>query len=146
MAQPYIGAPVRRAEDIRFITGAATYVDDVKVEGLLHAAILRSPHAHARIVAIDTAEARSLPGVAAVYTFEDISDVAKPIPIRMYPLPGLEQYLQYPLAREKVRYVGEPVAVAVAESRYVAEDALEGYSGLFAPSFVTHSMAPPGRK
>ena len=133
MAQPYIGAPVRRAEDIRFITGSATYVDDVKVEGLLHAAILRSPHAHARIVAIDTAEARSLPGVAAVYTFEDISDIAKPIPIRMYPLPGLEQYLQYPLAREKVRYVGEPVAVAVAESRYVAEDALEGIDVTYEP-------------
>ena len=133
MVQPYIGAPVRRKEDIRLITGSAIFVDDVTVEGLLHAAILRSPHAHARIVAKDTAEARSLPGVAAVYTFEDIADIAKPIPIRMYLLPGLEQYLQYPLARDKVRYVGEPVAVAVAESRYVAEDALEAIDVTYDP-------------
>ncbi|MBI3326455.1 MAG: xanthine dehydrogenase family protein molybdopterin-binding subunit [Nitrospinae bacterium] len=135
MSQTYIGAPIRRQEDVRFLTGKATFVDDVKVPGMLHAAILRSPHAHARIRSIETAKALGIPGVIAVLTFQDIAPLAKPIPIRLYPMPGLERYLQYPLARDTVRYVGEPVAVAVAESRYLAEDALDAIE-------VTYELLP----
>ncbi len=125
MAQRYIGAPIRRREDLRFITGRATFVDDVKLPHMLHAAILRSPRAHARILSIDTAAAHAIPGVVWVFTLQDIGELAVPVPMRMYQIPGLERYLQPLLARDKVRYVGEPIAVAIAESRYLAEDALD---------------------
>jgi aerobic carbon-monoxide dehydrogenase large subunit len=125
MTQEYIGASIRRREDSRFLTGHATYVDDIKLPHLRHAAILRSPHAHARIIAINTAQALAIPGVEAVFTYADIASHAQPIPVRLYPLPGLDQFLQYPLAHDKVRYMGEPVAVVVACNRYVAEDALD---------------------
>ena len=114
MDQTYIGAPIRRREDFRLLTGKATFTDDIKLHHMLHAAILRSPHAHARITSIDAARALALPGTIAVFTFQDIAPLAKPIPLRLYPLPGLEQFLQYPLAQDRVRYVGEPVAVVVA--------------------------------
>ena len=125
MSQSYIGAPIRRREDLRFITGRATFVDDIKLPHMLHAAILRSPRAHARILSIDTAPARAIPGVVWVFTLQDIGELAVPVPMRMYQIPGLERYLQPLLARDKVRYVGEPIAVAIAESRYLAEDALD---------------------
>src|SRR5262245_56534960 len=121
----YVGRPIKRREDFRFITGRATYVDDIKLPKMLHGAILRSPRAHARIRSIDAANALKLPGVVKVFTFQDLGALAVPVPIRMYQLPGLEAHLQPLLAHEKVRYVGEPVALAVAESRYVAEDALD---------------------
>ena len=120
MNQTYIGAPIRRREDLRLLTGKAAFTDDIKLPHMLHAAILRSPHAHARISSIDDARALAIPGVIVVFTFQDIAPLAKPIPLRLYPLPGLEHFLQYPLARDRVRYVGEPVAVVVAESRYLA--------------------------
>src|SRR5215475_11935181 len=116
MAQTYIGAPIRRREDVRFLTGKATFVDDIKLPHMLYAAILRSPHAHARITAIDASQALAIPGVVAVLTWRDVAPYVQPIPIRLYPLPGLEHFLQYPLAHDKVRYVGEAVAVAVATS------------------------------
>ena len=125
MTRTYIGAPVRRAEDIRFLTGRATFIDDVKLPGMLHAAVLRSLHAHARILAVDAADALKLPGVACVLTFADLPLGVKPIPLRMYALEGLDRFLQYPLARNKVAYVGEPVALAVAADRYAAEDAVD---------------------
>ncbi len=121
----YVGRPLKRREDIRFITGRATYVDDIKLPNMLHAAILRSPRAHARIRSIDTSKALALSGVVKVFTFEDLGALAVPVPIRMYQLPGLERHLQPLLAQDKVRYVGEPVALAIAESRYLAEDALD---------------------
>lgn len=133
MDQTYIGAPIRRREDVRFLTGKATFIDDVKLPHMLHAAILRSPQAHARITSLDTSAALAMPGVVAVFTFEDIASFAKPIPIRLYPLAGLERFLQYPLAQDKVRYVGEAVAVVVAVSRHVAEDALEAISVAYEP-------------
>jgi len=133
MDQTYIGAPIRRREDFRLLTGRATFTDDIKLPQMLHAAILRSPHAHARITAIDAAQAQAIPGVVAVFTFQDIAPWAKPIPIRLYPLPGLERFLQCPLARDRVRFVGEPVAVVVAESRYVAEDALDAMDVTYEP-------------
>src|SRR5205809_5892944 len=96
MAQAYIGAPIRRREDVRFLTGKATFVDDIKLPHMLYAAILRSTHAHARARAIDTSRALTIPGVVAVFTWRDVAPQVKPIPIRLYPLPGLEHFLQYP--------------------------------------------------
>ena len=122
---PYIGAAVRRREDARFLTGRGQYLDDLRLPGMLHAAILRSPYAHARIGSIDAAAARALPGVAGVFTYDDIAPLAKTIPMRVFELPGMDQFLQEPLASDTVRYAGEPLAIVAAESRYIAEDALE---------------------
>jgi carbon-monoxide dehydrogenase large subunit len=133
MDQPYMGAPIRRREDLRLLTGRATFTDDIKLPHMLHAAILRSPHAHARLTSVDATRTLALPGVVAVFTFEDIAPWAKPIPLRLYPLPGLERFLQLPLARDRVRYVGEPVAVVVAESRYLAEDGLDALEVSYEP-------------
>jgi carbon-monoxide dehydrogenase large subunit len=132
--QSYIGRAIKRREDIRFITGRAIYVDDIKLPKMLHAAILRSSRAHARIRSIDTSHALAIPGVIQIFTYKDLGDLAVPVPIRMYQLPGLERHLQPLLAHTKVRYVGEPLALAIAESRYLAEDALDAieveYDGL----------------
>lgn len=135
MTQTYIGAPIVRREDGRFLMGRARYVDDIQLPHMLHAAILRSPHAHARLLNIDASAALNIPGVVAVFTFEDIADTVepRPIPMRRGSYSGLDRFLQYPLAREKVRYVGDPVAVAVAESRYLAEDALDAIEVQYAP-------------
>ena len=135
MVQQYIGAPIRRKEDVKFLTGKGEYIDDLKLPGMLHAAILRSPHAHARIISIDTSQALAITGVRAAFTFNDIAPVPKPIPIRVFALPGLEQFLQPPLAQDKVRYVGEPIAVVVADSRYLAEDAVDAIE-------VTYELLP----
>ena len=120
----FIGQRVKRKEDPRFLRGEGNYVDDIQLHGMAHAALLRSPHAHARIRAVNTREALRIPGVLSVITFQDISHLAKPIPMRLEVHPSFVPYLQYPLAKETVRYVGEPVAVVVADSRYVAEDGL----------------------
>ncbi len=122
MTQTYIGAPIRRREDVRFLTGKATFIDDVKLPGMLYAAVLRSPHAHARIKAVEVSEALKLTGVVSVLTFADLPAGVKPVPLRMYALDGLDRFLQYPLARGKVAYVGDPVALVAAVDRYVAED------------------------
>jgi aerobic carbon-monoxide dehydrogenase large subunit len=119
-----IGNPVERIEDLRFLRGRGQYVDDLAREGLLHAVILRSSVAHGRIRAIDVKAARARPGVHAVITAADIGEVPR-IPMRQEPLPALNRYLQPVIAHDKVRYVGEPLAVVVAESAALAEDALE---------------------
>ena len=106
MAKTYIGASIRRREDVRLIRGEATFVDDVKVPRMLHAAILRSPHAHARILSIETSKAQGIPGVVWLFTFEDMAELDVSIPMRLYKIPGLKKYLQHPLARNTVRYVG----------------------------------------
>ena len=133
MTQTYVGSGVRRREDARLLTGRATFVDDVHLPGLLHAAVLRSPHAHARITSVDTSEALRLPGVEAVFTYGDLGPDVKPIPMRMHRLPGLERFLQSPLASGTVRYVGEPIAVVVAESLAIAEDGLEAINVVYEP-------------
>jgi len=120
---PAIGRSVRRQEDRRLLMGRGKYAADFRLPGMLHAGILRSPHAHARLHAIRAKAALGLPGVMAVVTAEDLGDIGR-IPVRLGPRPSVVACLQPPLAREKVRYVGEPVALVVAESRYVAEDAL----------------------
>ena len=119
----FIGASIPRKEDIRLLSGRGAYVDDFHVEGMLHAAIVRSPLSHGRIRHIDTGEAQALPGVVGVFTSRDLSDHLKPIRIRVAGLPRFEEFLQLPLAVEKVRYVGEPIAVVIAQTAYLAEDA-----------------------
>jgi carbon-monoxide dehydrogenase large subunit len=118
-----IGQPVHRAEDLRFLKGAGTFVDDVRREGMLHAVIVRSSEAHGRIRGIDTTAARAMPGVEAVLTAADIGDVPV-IPLRLANLPEFKGYLQPVIAKDKVRYVGEPVAVVVARTQGLAEDAM----------------------
>jgi carbon-monoxide dehydrogenase large subunit len=125
MTSHWMGVRVGRQEDRRLLTGTGRYTDDVQLPGMLHLAVLRSPHSHAAIVDLDPSAARRLPGVVAVYTAADLPASLPPIPMRLGVHAALEPYLQYPLAQQVVRYVGEPIAVAVAESRYRAEDALD---------------------
>ncbi len=119
----FIGSPVQRREDVRFLTGRGQYVDDLHAESMLHAVILRSSVAHGRIRAIAATAARALPGVHAVITAADIGEVPK-IPLRHEPLPAFKAYEQPVIAVDKVRYVGEPIAVVVADTAALAEDAL----------------------
>jgi carbon-monoxide dehydrogenase large subunit len=122
-----IGARLPRNEDARLLTGRALFLDDVTLPGMLHAAFLRSPHAHARLRSIDASRARAMPGVAAIYLAEDLGDYWQPGPLLVPPPPVagavFHQRTQVPLAKGKVRHVGEPIALVVAESRYLAEDA-----------------------
>jgi carbon-monoxide dehydrogenase large subunit len=120
----YVGSRVKRKEDDRLLRGSGRYVGDVQRPGMLYAAIARSSFAHGRLVKVDTAAAAKIPGVVKIITFADIAGV-KPIPMRLAPRDDLIRALQRPLASDRVRYVGEPLAVVVAESRYIAEDALE---------------------
>ena len=124
-----IGERVRRTEDARLLTGRALFVDDVRLDGMLHVAFLRSQHAHARLTGMDATAARARPGVVAVYTAADLGDYWRPGPLLVPPPPiaGLvfNACTQVPLAKEKLRHVGEPIAMVVAESRYLAEDALD---------------------
>ncbi len=126
MTTRYFGERIRRNEDPRLLTGAGTFVDDVALPNLFHAALLRSPHAHARVRRVDTTQAKALAGVAAVYTYADLPpSLQEPLP-RLIPHPALVHHkTQYALAHDKVRHVGEPVAFVVATNRYVAEDALD---------------------
>jgi len=129
MTSRYFGERVLRLEDTRLLTGRALFVDDVQLPGMLHVAFLRSDEAHARITRIDVTAARTRPGVIAVYTAADLGDYWRPGPLLVPPPPiqGLvfNTATQVPLAKDKVRHAGEPLAMVVAESRYVAEDALE---------------------
>src|SRR5262249_62195241 len=125
MKNTFIGAPMERREDLRFLRGRGEYVDDLAVEGLLYAVILRSSVAHGRIAGLDTSAALKCPGVLAVITAKDMPGGVPIIPMRLQPLPEFKPYEQPVLAYDKVRYVGEPVAVVLAESVALGEDALE---------------------
>ena len=125
----YFSARVRRNEDARLLTGRALFVDDVQLPGMLHVAFVRSDHAHGRLKSASMCpQPAQRPGVVAVYTAADLGDYCKPRPLLVPPppIPGLVFHActQLPLAQDKVRYVGEPIAMVVAESRYIAEDAL----------------------
>ena len=124
-ANRYIGSPVERLEDRRFLRGTGTYVGDLSSSGLLRAVVLRSPVAHGRIRSIDAAGALALPGVHAVITAAQIGSPVPRIPIRLQPLPVLVPYHQPVIAETKVRYVGEPMAVVLADSAAIAEDAFD---------------------
>jgi len=129
MTTRFFGAPVKRNEDRKLLTGQALFIDDVELPNMLHAAFLRSQVAHARIRRIDVSAALKRPGVVAVYTADDLGAYwqAGPLLVPPPPIPGIVFHLrtQVPLARDKIRYAGEPLAVIVAESRYIAEDALD---------------------
>ena len=130
MTGKIFGQPVTRLEDKHLLTGKAKFIDDIEIPGMLHAAFLRSDYAHAIIKKVDVSEARKHPGVVAVYTAEDFGDYWKPGPLQVPP-PTAIKGAQFnarplvPIAKGKIRFSGEPVAVIIAESRYIAEDAIE---------------------
>jgi carbon-monoxide dehydrogenase large subunit len=128
MTTRYFGAPIKRNEDARLLRGRALFVDDVEFPDMLHAAFLRSAVAHARIRGIDVSAARRRAGVVAVYTATDLGDYWQPGPLLVPPPPiagiTFNQRTQVPLGKDKVRHVGEPLAVVIAENRAIAEDAL----------------------
>ena len=144
MTTRIFGSGIRRREDPRLITGGSVYTDDVTLPGMVHAAILRSPHAHARITGVDTAAAAAAPGVIAVYTGADVDGVLAPIPCAWIPPDSDVKAVAHPaIAKDVVRYQGDAVAVVVADTRYQAEDALElinvGYEPL--PAVVNPAAA-----
>jgi carbon-monoxide dehydrogenase large subunit len=150
----YVGEPIARREDVRLLQGRGRYVDDIHLDGMLHAAVFRSAHPHGRVRGIDTAAAATLAGVIGVFTNADFGSSLKPIRPRLAAMPGFENFLQLPLATDKVRYVGEPLAVVVATSAYIAEDAVSlitaeidelppvlGWSGANDTSVLIHEQA-----
>ena len=129
MATRYFGQRIKRNEDQRMLTGQALHVDDIDLPDMLHVAFYRSGYAHGRILDVDVAEARERPGVIAVYTAEDLGDYWRPGPLLVPPPPTIDRITfnartHVPLAKDKVRLVGEPIVMVVAESRYIAEDAV----------------------
>src|SRR5947207_5832521 len=125
MGGKHFGARVARLEDPLLLRGRGRFVDDIRPAGVLHASFVRSPHAHARIRAIDTARARALARVHAVLTADDLPPRMASMPIPMLvPSPAIRTpRTQLPLARNEVCYVGQTIAVVIAETRYLAEDA-----------------------
>ena len=120
----FVGQPIERLEDFRFVRGRGQFVDDLARNDMLHAAILRSSVAHGRIRAIDVSRAKKIPGVHAVITAADLGDPIPLVPMRLQPMPEFEAFGQPVMARDKVRYVGEALAMVLADSAGVAEDAL----------------------
>jgi len=120
----FIGSPIERLEDLRFLRGRGQYVDDLSRPGMLHAAVLRSSVAHGRLHGIDTSAARALPGVHRVITAEDIGAPVPRVPMRLQPLPDFVRFGQPVIAETKVRYVGDALALVLADSPAIAEDAL----------------------
>ena len=131
----YVGARVTRREDPRLLTGDGNYVADIKRHGMVHIAFRRSDHAHARITYLDAEAARTLPGVIAVYTGEDIALLANPYQATSR-MKNYQATFIPPVAVDKVRYVGEAVVAIVAESRYAAEDALSAIDVGYEPLAV----------
>jgi len=155
MGAKYFGASVRRKEDPRFLRGQGRYVDDIKLPGMLHAAFVRSPHGHAKVLSVKTEAARRLPGVAHVFAFADLERWMKPLPLFGAIPPGLsarvdvtmKQVPQLAMARDRVRFVGEIVAMVLAESRALAEDGCELVEVEYEPLPVVADMvagAEPG--
>ncbi len=129
MTPKYLGQPIKRKEDPRLLTGRAFFVDDVELPGMLHAAFLRSDYAHARVLRIDVSAARARPGVVMVITAEDLGDAWAPGPLAVPPPFAIKgavfnQRTQIPIVKDKIRQAGEVLACVIAESRYIAEDAL----------------------
>ena len=137
MTTRIFGSGIRRREDPRLITGRASYTDDIKLPGMVHAAILRSMYAHANIKSVDTSEAVNQPGVIAVYTGADTEVALNGIPCAwLIPNSDLKTPAHPAIAKDKVRYVGDAIAVVVAETRYQAEDALEHIAVEYEPMAV----------
>src|SRR5215472_5010300 len=125
MRNSFVGSPVERREDLRFVRGGGQYVDDHCPDGLLHAVILHSSVAHGHIKSIDTSAALKIYGVHAVITARDMPGGPPRIAMRLQPLPQFKPFEQSVIADTKVRYVGEPIAVVLAASVAIGEDALE---------------------
>ncbi len=140
----FVGQSVKRVEDQRLLTGKGCYVADIEPEGVLHAVFVRSPLAHARVTSIDVDAARRAPGVAAVFTGADIVEATNPFPPFLM-LPNLYTPLHWALSDKKVRMVGDPVALVLATSRYLAEDAAElvevDYEPLDAVASISDALA-----
>ena len=133
----YTGQSLKRFEDPRLLRGEGSFVDDMKLPGMLHACFLRSPHAHANILSVDASAARGISGVVAVLTGQDIAGKVKDVPPRyMKELEGVNVPEHPALARDKVCYVGQPVAVVVAQDLYTAKDALDSVQ-------VSYELLPP---
>lgn len=130
MTTRYFGERIKRNEDPRLLMGQGLYVDDVDLPNMLHVAFVRSPYAHAKINGIDVSQALQREGVVAIYTADDLGDYWKPGPLLVSPPPVKDivfnEKTQVPLARsgDKVKFAGEPIVMVLAESRYIAEDAL----------------------
>ena len=141
-----LGSPLRRKEDERFVTGRGRYVEDLRFPGLLHAAFVRSPHAHARVLRVDAAAAAAMPSVVAFYTARDLPECARPIPPSMAPPAGFRPTTQPVFADPLARYVGEVVAAVVAEDAYAAADAAEAvvvdYEALPAAGTLERALEP----
>ncbi len=140
-----IGVRMKRVEDARLLTGQALFVDDVDLPNMLHAAFLRSDYAHAYLRSVDVSKARAHPGVVAVFTAEDMGEDWQPGPPLVSPpstVKGVTFHsrTQVPLAKGKVRHVGETIAVVIAESRYIAEDAVEDIVVDLDPLEVVHNI------
>jgi carbon-monoxide dehydrogenase large subunit len=131
--EPYIGRPMKRKEDPRLLRGAGQYLDDLRLSDLLHVEVLRSPYAHARILALDTRAAKAAPGVVGVYTHAELASRCGRLPAMNPGMKGLRAPERYPLARGEMNFVGEPVAAVVAQSRSSARDALELISVHYEP-------------
>ena len=125
MGAKHFGARVTRLEDPALLAGRGRFVDDVKVAGVLHACFVRSPYAHAKVQGVDGKVAMVMPGVHAVISADDLPEPMRSAPMPMLlPNPSIAAACaQYVLARDEVFYVGQPVAVVIADSRYIAEDA-----------------------
>src|SRR5207245_7467995 len=138
-----IGESIKRVEDARFIRGKGNYLDDIELPGMLHMAILRSPHAHARINSVDTAAASSMPGVIAVVTGDLMAQH------KLAWMPTLSYDTQAVLATDKVRFQGQEVAAVIAETKYQAEDARDSIEvdcevllAVIGPDGATSQSAP----
>jgi carbon-monoxide dehydrogenase large subunit len=132
MTTPF-GAFTRRKEDYRFVTGSGRYVDDLRAPGMLHAAFVRSPHAHARVERIETGDARSMPGVAAVFTLDDLPECRRPIPPSIPGPAGFRDAPQPVFGVPIVRYAGEILALVIADTPYRAADAAESVAVEYSP-------------
>src|SRR3954471_13454740 len=139
-----IGRAVTRVEDETLLRGKGRFADYISFPGQLHMRVVRSGHAHGRIVSIDATEARALPGVVAIWTADDIASVG-PIDFRDPAAEVLKPYRQYALTRETVRYVGDPVAALFAEDPYTAEDAAQSVAvEIAALPALMHASDPAG--
>ncbi|HXJ01438.1 MAG TPA: xanthine dehydrogenase family protein molybdopterin-binding subunit [Micropepsaceae bacterium] len=143
----YFGSAVKRTEDPALVTGRGHYVDDIRFPGTLHACFVRSAHAHARINGIDATVARALPGVHLVLTYADLPEPAQRPLTLLVPNPAISQlFMPMVLAKSEVCYVGEPIAMVVADTRYIAEDAANlvevDYDPLPAVSDCMDALAP----
>ena len=147
MTTRLIGEPVERREDARLLTGRARFIDDIHLPGMLHAAVLRSPHAKARFTGVDASLALALPGVHAVITHEDLGAANTPMPLLNEDPGFIHPRTHQALAPGQVRFVGEAVALVVADSRYLAEDALDHIEVDYAPEAAAVDLvtaAEPG--